>query len=214
MSIRLMSMIFDAEFPDMAILDGKGIRRTVKPPTTKFVCLALADHANDEGRGAYPSINRLTKKTGLSRQGVINALKALKGAKIIFLMGRSELDTSDYTINRAAIEAFLEAEKSNVKEISKSASTPRVPPLVHPVYPPSTPRVPPLVHPVYPNHPLTTLKPPINQTPAGADAPARACDSPISSDPQQPRAGKSPIPFWTTHPMFKIFSGASPSFIA
>jgi hypothetical protein len=35
-------------------------------PTEKLVLLALADHAQDDGGGAYPSVATLSRKTGLS----------------------------------------------------------------------------------------------------------------------------------------------------
>ncbi len=74
MSINLMSAIFRTEFRDLQDAEGN----TTKASTAKFVCIALADHANDEGEGAYPSINKLSYKTNLSRTAVINALDALK----------------------------------------------------------------------------------------------------------------------------------------
>lgn len=56
MSVRLMGLIFDS--------------RTLSS-TEKLIMLALADHANDEGKSIYPSQNRLSQKTGLAR-GTVN----------------------------------------------------------------------------------------------------------------------------------------------
>ena len=56
MSVRLMGLIFDS--------------RTLSS-TEKLIMLALADHANDEGKSIYPSQNRLSLKTGLAR-GTVN----------------------------------------------------------------------------------------------------------------------------------------------
>lgn len=54
MSIRIMSAVFDS--------------KTLKP-TERLVMLALADHADDEGK-CYPSIDRLKDRTGLSERAV------------------------------------------------------------------------------------------------------------------------------------------------
>ena len=56
MSVRLMSLVFENQ---------------VLSPTEKLVMLALADHANDEGKSIYPSQSRLSRKTGLAR-GTVN----------------------------------------------------------------------------------------------------------------------------------------------
>lgn len=45
--------------------------------TQRFVLLALADSASDDGGNAYPSINKLAKKCALSERTVIRALDGL-----------------------------------------------------------------------------------------------------------------------------------------
>lgn len=45
--------------------------------TEKIVMLSLADHANDEGV-CYPSVTRLTQRTGLSERAVQGAMKRLR----------------------------------------------------------------------------------------------------------------------------------------
>lgn len=62
MSIRLMSEIFESE---------------TLGPTQRLIMLALADHADDEGR-CYPSIARLCQRTGLSERAVRNNLRKLE----------------------------------------------------------------------------------------------------------------------------------------
>lgn len=49
----------------------------LKPATAKFVLVALADNADDEGR-AFPSIASLIAKTSLDRKTVIHALDELE----------------------------------------------------------------------------------------------------------------------------------------
>ena len=61
MSVKLMSMVFDADIPDLGTDKGKKVTAS----TAAFVLLALADHANDEGDNVYPSITLLQNKTKL-----------------------------------------------------------------------------------------------------------------------------------------------------
>ena len=96
MSINLMSAIFRTEFRDLKDEAGN----TTKASTAKFICIALADHANDEGEGAYPSIDTMAYKTNLSRTAVINALDVLKYNGILIANGTSKRHTIDYTINK------------------------------------------------------------------------------------------------------------------
>jgi len=102
MSVHLMSVAFSANLPDTEI-PVSGENHTVKASTLKFVLLALADHANDEGRGAYPSIDTLAKKTSMSRRTVQRALDALIQLQIIKCVGTSEYGTDNYSIFEAAI---------------------------------------------------------------------------------------------------------------
>jgi len=138
MSINLMSAIFRTEFRDLQDNEGNN----TKASTAKFVCIALADHANDEGEGAYPSINKLAYKTGLSRNAIINALDALKHNGILTAQGTSKWDTVNYTVN---------------SECFSRDSQPTA--LVIPLDSPSPLGLPPPVHPLDPNHPLTIHKP-------------------------------------------------------
>jgi hypothetical protein len=55
MSVRIMSLVFE---------------NTKLSSTEKLVMLALADHANDEGKSVYPSQQTLSRKTGLARATV------------------------------------------------------------------------------------------------------------------------------------------------
>jgi biotin operon repressor len=48
------------------------------PSTEKLVLLAMADHARDDGTGCYPSIDRLAKKSSLSRRGVQKIMRRLE----------------------------------------------------------------------------------------------------------------------------------------
>lgn len=138
MSIELMSAIFRTQFRDLQDADGN----TTKASTAKFVCIALADHANDEGEGAYPSLARISYKTSLSRTAVINAIDALKHNGILTANGQSKFDTINYTVNPRCFSQDRQPAQ-----------------LVNWIDPPSQPGTPPLVNPVDPNHTLTIPEP-------------------------------------------------------
>jgi hypothetical protein len=55
----------------------------ISDPLVKYVLIALADHAHDDGSGAYPSIGRLCWRTGLSRTTVKRCLHAAAKARLI-----------------------------------------------------------------------------------------------------------------------------------
>lgn len=152
MSVKLMSAIFETNFCDLK--DNTG--NVTKASTAKFVCIALADHANDDGEGAYPSIDTIAHKTNLSRTAVINALDALKYNGVLIPVGESRNRTINYTINK---KCFLRNGQLSG--------------LVNPVDSQSQPGAPSTVNPVDPNHPLT-----INEPSNGANAPAPETPTP------------------------------------
>jgi len=106
MSVNLMSAIFEVEFFDLQDENGN----TTKASTAKLVLLAMADHANDEGEGAYPSIERLCRKTALSEQTIRNTFDALRHNGIIFLEGKSKYGTNNHTINTKSFPRAKEKE--------------------------------------------------------------------------------------------------------
>ena len=52
-------------------------------PATKLVLLALAERANSEGGSCHPGITELTRRTGLSRRRVVEAIKELESSGAI-----------------------------------------------------------------------------------------------------------------------------------
>jgi hypothetical protein len=96
MSVRTMSLVFEYDMPELKTDDDK----TVPDSTAKFVLLALADHCNDEGEGAYPGVKRICKKTSMSSQTVCNALNALRTHGYTTLQDEpSKAGTNNYTVN-------------------------------------------------------------------------------------------------------------------
>jgi DnaD/phage-associated family protein len=100
MSVRTMSLVFEYDMPDLKTDDD----RVVPDSTAKFVLLALADHCNDEGEGAYPGVKRICKKTSMSTQTVCNALNALRHNGYTTLEGKSKVDTNNYTVNLGKLQ--------------------------------------------------------------------------------------------------------------
>ena len=105
MSVRVMSLVFEAKLPDIN-LTGKTVRR-VTAPTLKLVLLALGDHCNDDGDGAYPSLVTLEHKTGMAHSSVINSLSALKSQGFILRSGISKRGTTNYSINVPMLKSLV-----------------------------------------------------------------------------------------------------------
>jgi len=127
-----MNIVYEAHFYDIEF-EHKGKKKTGEEFTKKIkvvasnlksICLALADHANDEGEGAYPSIWKLESKTELSRVTVIACLKALKHQGIATYMGISKFDTCNYTINREILVEMASRERQKREKQPSKATSP------------------------------------------------------------------------------------------
>ncbi len=126
MSVKLMSAIFDTEFSDLPTGEytSEGKTKMAKASSCKIQMLAIADHANDEGEGAYPGLTKLEKKTGLSRQGVIDVQKALKFNGLLSVSDLpSKLGTNDYKINLQCLPILKDASQATllVKPLDQSS---------------------------------------------------------------------------------------------
>ncbi len=110
MSVSLMSATFKAKFPDVDV-DGRNVAQS----TMKIVLLAMADHANDEGRSIYPSVGRLSRMTGLTDRSVQRAIDALEILGIIEASGWSEHHTKEYRIMPATLNQFQGGEPGSPK---------------------------------------------------------------------------------------------------
>lgn len=141
MSVKLMSAIFETEFRDL--IDAEG--NVTKGSTAKLVLLALADHANDDGEGAYPGLTKMELKTALSRQAIINTYDALKYNGVIFLAGISKRNTNNYTINTKSFPGATDGSQPTL--------------LVNPLDSGSQPTLLEVVNPLDSNHPLTVNEP-------------------------------------------------------
>jgi hypothetical protein len=147
MSVRMMTLVYAAHFHDVTFIHqgkkketGEQYEKTIKVLNSnlKSVCLALADHANDEGEGSYPSVDTLSEKTELSSVTVIACLKAMRQESIITYAGRSKWNTGNYTVIKPKLieMATWERQRRPKKESkaalvseSKAASLGKVKPL-------------------------------------------------------------------------------------
>jgi biotin operon repressor len=103
MSIRIMSAVFMTPMDD---------------PTAKFVLIALADNASDDGENCYPSVQTLSLKTALSESTIHKVLRRLKEAGILTMHGRSKYRTIHYHINIGKI-ANLNKSKTNLNKYNR-----------------------------------------------------------------------------------------------
>jgi Helix-turn-helix domain len=72
-------------------------------PSAKLVLLALAYHADDNGKSCYPSLDTLQTKTNLARATVVSALKELKAADLIEVK-RSRVNRYELAVRSSAVE--------------------------------------------------------------------------------------------------------------
>ena len=128
MSVKLMTLTYEAHFHDIEFIKevtkkstGEKLEKKIKivASTAKSVTLALSDHANDEGEGAYPSLTTLEDKTELSRMTVVVTLQALKYAGIIHYAGTSKFSTSNYTVIKKKLIEMASWERKSRKKVVK-----------------------------------------------------------------------------------------------
>ena len=75
-------------------------------PTAKYVLLCIADHAHDDGTGAYPSVTRIATETGLSRRAVINLIAELERDRYLDVR-RAKGDSNEYVIHPTGAQHSL-----------------------------------------------------------------------------------------------------------
>lgn len=175
MSVKLMSKVFDFEFPHIVkyraeIMPMKRDKETKKiiwkgdkpelrdmkttGATCKIILLALSDHANDDGQGAYPSVKRLCRKTNLEKPTVMGGLLALRFHLFIEFVGTSIRDTNNYNVNPDRLEkAFETTENLLLTPVQNN------PAKVKPLYRAGKAALPQQVKPLDQNHPLTVHEP-------------------------------------------------------
>lgn len=88
--------------------------QALKPSSLKFLLVALADNADDEGR-AFPSIDMLSTKTSQDRKTVIAGLDRLEELRLATDTGSRVGKTKQVKVYR--LERFTEATNSTVNGI-------------------------------------------------------------------------------------------------
>jgi len=69
------------------------------PPSEKYVLLALADHARDDGTRIYPSVKTVCRKTGFSRRTVQRHINTLLDLDVLAIVKKSvHYATTEYLI--------------------------------------------------------------------------------------------------------------------
>lgn len=99
-------------------------KRGPENTTERFVLLAIADHAKDDGSGAYPSLGTIAKKCALSRRSAIRAVNALVEQGYINRTRKKrdgEFTSSDYQLN---VSRLYQNESIQVTTRSDSVSLP------------------------------------------------------------------------------------------
>ncbi len=141
MSINLMADVFNADLQDIEFeYNGRPLKVTA--PVLTSTLLAMADSANEDGKGSYNGIARLTKKTKLAERSVVNAIQAAKSVSLLTYDGVSVRGTSEYTLNVDMLRkmAFKDSKKASASGAETSpASAPGAERPLHQVQNPSAP---------------------------------------------------------------------------
>ena len=102
MSVRIMSLVFE---------------NSKLSSTEKLIMLALADHANDEGKSVYPSQQTLSRKTSLARGTVNRYISELVGKgylrRVRYLEERSNVLELEIRLKRLLVEGVTESYTSD-----------------------------------------------------------------------------------------------------
>lgn len=73
MSVKVMGEVWDLDLP----------------ATEKFVLLAMADHAHDDGTHVYPSVAKICRKTSMSERAVRGILKKLRERGLLIVQKKA-----------------------------------------------------------------------------------------------------------------------------
>lgn len=134
MSVEMMARVFKCNMPELKTDKGE----VVKDSSCKFVLLALADHASEDGEGCYPGVRKICRKTNLSIQTVVNALNALRHNGFTRLEGQSKRHTFNYTVLVSRIVEFQWVEQSDSIQQNSDVLPDRANPSIEPSIKPSS----------------------------------------------------------------------------
>lgn len=113
MSNHVMSLIWRTPIPTQA---------------AKLVALKYADHADDDGGSIFPSIDHVTRQTGLGKTAVYDSIAALEHATLLLQVGTRNSGPTYNRIERAFNMALLEELAWKSKKLPSSQKPVPVPP--------------------------------------------------------------------------------------
>jgi hypothetical protein len=93
--------------------------------------IVLADHAHDDGGGAYPSVETIGKLARLSPRGTQNALRNLEAAGVITATPRKG-KTTLYRVLTPAISAGVQSLRPAISDVDPRNQRPKPPQPLHP----------------------------------------------------------------------------------
>lgn len=114
MSIRVMTFVWDARLPT----------------AEKIVLLVIADHANDDGSNAWPSIATIARKASMSERSVQRHIKSLEQAGVLRVEQqgggtakmRSDRRPNRYDVVLDAIHGVTDATSTEVDGVTDETS--------------------------------------------------------------------------------------------
>lgn len=117
MSIKLMTMVWDVEFPTQSQL---------------LIALKMADFANDDGGSIYPSRSRVARNAQCSETTVKAVLRAFRAIGLLHVIkegGKGPRNTTEYAYNVGLLECLVDgsctieggAEELEIKWADKGA---------------------------------------------------------------------------------------------
>ncbi len=93
--------------------------------TAMLLLLAIADHAHDDGKGAFPSIPTLARKTRQTERNVQLLLKTLEASsELDILEGQGPHGCNLYHINIKLLESYSDWESQDIESDDGEATTP------------------------------------------------------------------------------------------
>lgn len=87
----------------------------------RLVLLVLADKANDDGTGAWPSVDTISRESRLSRRAVQECLRSLESSGAIVERGKSRAGTHVYDVVMGGAESAPGGAESDVEGAQETA---------------------------------------------------------------------------------------------
>jgi len=103
MSIKMMSLVWDSKLPR----------------DEKFVLLAYADHADDDGRNIFPAVATVARKTGYSIRSVQTITRKLEKSKILISDSKGPKGTNRWRMNKKNLVNYTPAKSAPRKKPRK-----------------------------------------------------------------------------------------------